>query len=322
MLLAALVAGFLPLLSACAHQVPPQASIAPRPAVIEVHANERLALFLFAYHATRSLSSQRLRSRLPLTDEDSKLLGENAEAFAPLAAAFAPYVEAHPLFDDQMQAMQQALIDPSRKFPDPAMQAALEDFEPTYQRLFAPGHRVQTARFKAQIEKEISLYGPAMSAALASRLERNWRSQPIRVDIVPYATWIGAYTSQESTVMGANVEDFWNHTLEMIYHEAAHTDPMTDGLKDAANAALAPHGESGGRFWHYLQFYAVGRAAQEVLGKGYVPYHRAIGLSTREDTKPFYDAIETAWDGADTLDARADAAVEIVIANREQPVAD
>ncbi|MEZ5681978.1 MAG: hypothetical protein R3E14_11885 [Erythrobacter sp.] len=276
-------------------------------------------MFLFAYHAARSLTSERLRSRLPLTPGDAKLLAENADAFAPLAAAFAPYLEAHPLFDDRMQAMQQALIDPSRAFPDPAMLNALEGFEPTYQRVFAPAHRTQTARFRERVENQIALHGPAMSSALGKRLERNWRSEPMRLFIVPYATWIGAYTSQESTVMGANVEDFWNHTLEMVYHEAAHTDPMTEGLKHAANAAQAPHGESGGRFWHYLQFYAVGRAAQEVLGAEYVPYHRAIGLSTREDTRPFYDAIDAVWDQYERLDSRAAAAVEIIIARMGRP---
>jgi hypothetical protein len=68
------------------------------------------------------------------------------------------------------------------------------------------------------------------------------------------------------------------------------------------------------RFWHYLQFKAMGEAARRVLGEDYVPYARATGLAGRDDTKIWYDALDAVWDRYDSLEDRAMAAAAIVAA--------
>ena len=53
-----------------------------------------------------------------------------------------------------------------------------------------------------------------------------------------------------------------------------------------------------------------------MLGDDYVTYTEATGLRTREDTKPWYDALEAVWDEHDTLEDRAMAAAALVAAGQ------
>lgn len=280
---------------------------------IEVHTSHDLALFLFSYHAARSLSDRELRNRRPLSAKDAALLSDHAEAFVPVYAAFQPYLDAHPLFDRNMLFMGANLTGGDVEFPDPAVSAAMDAFRPTYEAYFAPAHRTATDRYRTMLESQIAQYGDAMARAVARELSGEWRVEPIRIDVVPYATRIGAYTNSHHTVISASQPDYRTHALEMAFHEAAHTDPIFSQLREVAAEALEANGLEELRFWHYLQFYGVGRAARSVLGEDYVPYHEATGLSSRS-AKPWYDAIAAVWDDHDTLRDRAHAAAALIAA--------
>lgn len=88
---------------------------------IEVRKNDRLSLFLFAYHAARAECTLRLRGGLALEAEDNAGLQAHGAAFAPLAAAFEPYLDKHPLFDRSMLFMIGSLAGADAEFSDPAM---------------------------------------------------------------------------------------------------------------------------------------------------------------------------------------------------------
>lgn len=280
---------------------------------VDVRQNDRLALFLFAYHAARQLSERELSERIALTDEDAAALSEHSAAFAPLAEAFAPYLDQHPLRSRDMLYMSGNLAGAEVDFPDAAMLAALTAFEPVYLEHFAPRHRESTGSMAIELERQLATHGEAMALAVSTAVEGHWRQDdPIRIDLVPYVSRAGAYTISFHTVMSSLREDYRNHALEMVFHEAAHTSPMTDRIKQVANEALERHGIQNRRFWHYLQFYAIGRAAQSVLGEDYVPYHVANGLDQRRSARPYYAAIEAVWDDYDTLSERADAAIALI----------
>ncbi len=298
----------------CAPLEPQQAVPAPaaRSTIgFDIHANERLALFLFSYHAARGLSDREFRSPLPLSEDDAALLARFEREFAPVATAFAPYLDSHPGFNRAMQFMAGNLTGAEVEFPDPELKDALDRFVPVYRAHFAPRHARITGSMKADLEAQLALHGDAMGRAVARELGGEWREEPVRLDLVPYATRIGAYTNFYQTVMSAAMAEYRDHALEMAFHEAAHTDPMDDSLKAVAQAALDRHGIENDRFWHYLQFYGVGRAAQSVLGPDYVPYHEATGLSQRSGAE-FYAAIDEVWDDHSTIAARADAALALV----------
>lgn len=282
---------------------------------IELHENERLALFLFAFHAARSLSDEPLADRLDLSAEDMRELAAQRAAFAPLAAAFAPYLDKHPMFDRTLFFTGAALAGAPVPFPDGELKAALDRFMPIYRARFAPRHRELTGIMRRHLQAQLRRHGERMAQAVARELSSGWREEPIRLDLVPYATRLGAYTNSYHTVFSATDPDFFDHALEMAFHEAAHTGAMFDNLRVVARKALEAHGLSEPRFWHYLQFYGVGRAAQSVLGPGHAPYHVATGLSSRTGTE-YYQAIDEVWDAHETLAARAHAAAALVASRK------
>lgn len=278
---------------------------------LSVHEDERYALFLFAYHATRSASGQRLRGSVRLSEEDTAALARVAPEFAPLASAFEPYITLHPGLSDELGVTGANLTGGDYEGADEDLIAALDAFLPVYRREFMPRHKSITSPFASKLQEDIAKHGDAMAQAVARELSGNWRAEPIRIDIAPYVTFLGAFTNPHHTVITAGQQDYRDHALEMVFHEAAHTAPMDEPLKAAAYAALERHGLSNRRFWHYLQFYAVGRAAKSVLGPDYVPFHEATGLS-KGAASEYYAAIDAVWDEHDSLNARADAAAALI----------
>lgn len=312
--------------SACASA--PQTSLAPSPQEaaiadnptgstisIEVRQNDRLALFLFAWHAARSLSERDLPERVALSKADADALVAHADAFAPLRAALEPYLGKHHLRDQEMLFMSGYLAGAEVELLDSDLIEALLAFESTYLEHFAPRHRAATRTMAGALELQLDKHGDAMARAVARAVEGVWRAdEPILLDLIPYVSRAGAYTISFHTVMSSMRADYRNHALEMAFHEAAHTSPMSDRIKQVAQDALARHGVENRRFWHYLQFYAIGRATQSVLGDDYVPYHVANGLDQRGSAKRFYAAIDAVWDDHDTLAERADAAIALIAA--------
>ena len=284
---------------------------------LSVHEDERYALFLFAYHATRNASGQRLRGYLELSEDDQAALARVQSEFAPLAAAFEPYITSHPGLSGDLGVTGAKLTGGDYDGADERLIAALDEFLPVYRREFAPRHSAISSAYASMVRAQLAEHGDAMARAVAREVSGRWRTRPIRIDVAPYVTFLGAFTNPHHTVISASHEEYRNHALEMVFHEAAHTAPMDEPLKEAANAALEKHGLSNERFWHYLQFYAIGRAAQSVLGDDYVPFHEATGLS-RGVAAEYYAAIDAVWDEHDRLVERADAAAALVAARRQR----
>nr|WP_299346790.1 hypothetical protein [uncultured Maritalea sp.] len=132
-------------------------------------------MLLFSYHAARSLSDLRLRGRLALSDEDAAELTKVATQFAPVAAAFEPYLEMHPLRDRELMFMVGHMTGAEVEFPDPALLAALEQFTPTYRKHFRARHEASTEEFAAIAKAQLSAHGPEMARAVAFELGGQWR---------------------------------------------------------------------------------------------------------------------------------------------------
>jgi hypothetical protein len=150
-----------------------------------------------------------------------------------------------------------------------------------------------------------------MVSRLTSYLEQDWPDKPIRVDIVPYANWAGAYTDDNPPhiTLASNDPAISKYAFEMVFHEASHTNPLAHSIDLAAEQALQEAGLSSSRFWHYLLFYVSGRAASEILpDPDYVPYAQATGLASHPAAEPFYEALVSVWDNENNLADRARAA--------------
>lgn len=290
------------------------------PGNFEIRSDEWVSLHFFAYHATRADAGLDDQESLALLERDAELLAhpQIAASFAPLAKLYRPVIDM-PLVRGGLFGFLLSLDEAPGSIQDPESRAALEAFMPTYRTYFWPRHRAMAELFAHDMNAEIAAHGPAMADAVARQLDSDWGDTDYRVYVAPYVNWAGAMSGAGHVYLSAQEVEFANHALEIFFHETAHNRPIGEKIRPAADAALEAHGLENPRFWHYLLFHATGRAAQEVLGSDYVTYAKATGLADREDTKPWYDALEAVWDDHDTLEARAMAAAAVVAAQREVP---
>lgn len=279
--------------------------------------NEWVSMHFFAYHAARAKAGIDDRMSVKLLPQDAALLDnpEIAAAFAPVAELYGPVMEM-PLIRGGLFGFLLQLDEAPGSIEADENRAVLEGFMPTYRKYFWARHRAMAELFAHDIRVAVDAHGPAMIEAVANRLGSEWGDEPYQVWVSPYVNWAGAMSGARRVYFSAQDKDVAKHALEVFFHETAHNRPIGAPIRPAATAALEAHGMENPRFWHYLLFYATGRAAQDVLGEDYVTYPVATGLAARADTKPWYDALDATWDDHETLEDRAMAAVAYIAAQQ------
>lgn len=175
----------------------------------------------------------------------------------------------------------------------------LESVAPLYRERFWDEHREANEEWLARMRPVLDEHLPAVAARLARIFQAEWPQAPIRVDVLYYANWAGAYTSDDPDHIriGTRLPDRLSTpaAFEIFAHESAHLIMRTvlEGIRAKAR-------ELGARpprdLWHMLLFYTVGEV---VRGSGavpddYEPYAFARGLY-RGRNAPSLEAIEAAW---------------------------
>ena len=283
------------------------------------HNDPWISLHHFLYHAARAEAREmKLRGRVRLHDDDMALMTpELRAAMAPAIAAYAPYLEADLLFTPELRNISAELAAGGPDgVSDTTLREAIASFMPVYEKTFWPRHRQASETLIAGLSAQLEQYEAPMAARLAELLEGEWPVAPLRVYVAAYANWAGAYTAVKPNRIMLSADDALvagAYGFEILFHEAAHTEPLGDMLFQAANDALAAAGVDDDRFWHYALFYAAGRAVADALGDpDYVPYASAAGLGANPGFKRCEDALTAAWDEADTLRERLASAARIL----------
>lgn len=315
------------LLVACA------AAFADRPAVgqtvtrspgghFEFHLDPWVALHHLAYHHSRAqIRDRRLRGRVALSDQDrSAMESEALSECAELTSAYRPYIAGDLRADDRTRALAEALIGGVDALPDTAVGDALTRCLPAYLEVLWPAHSAASERLLDRLLAQLREHESTMALRLAETLEGAWPNEPIRVDIVPYANWAGAYTDDSPaniTISSYDADVAGPHAFELLFHEAGHTISFETSIRSAATAALRETGIESNRYWHFLLFFAAGRLTSEVLlDPSYTPYSVATGLAERDGAAAYYRALAETWDSADSLKARALLAAQRVAAGQ------
>lgn len=220
-------------------------------------------------------------------------LALTAEESAAWETALAHYrdhfASRSPLFDAGMRELRDALTAAaeSTSLPetglDPATRAVLDRVAPLYRRTLWPDHDRANRDRISQLERfaaEHSGLAPRLTAIFGS----SWPVEPVRVDVVIYATWSGAYTTIEPThitLQAADARQTETLGLETLFHEASH------GLIEPVAAAIRAERNRQGReaprrddLWHAVLFYTVGWAVQRDLPE-HTPYAEKHGLWDR-----------------------------------------
>lgn len=285
----------------------------------EFHADPWINLHHFMYHAVRAQSEARLRGRVRLSPDDAEVVeAEWGGLPAEIVNAYTPYLEADLVFDETLIAVGAELAAGGPDaLSDRVLAAALESVMPVYRETLWPHH---VALAQGLLDEQTPLlveHEEAMAQALEAAFESTWPSGPVRTDLSAYANWAGAYTVLQPNRITLSVrEDALPPMtrMELLFHEAGHTEPLGDRLRPLTAQALDSHAFRAGRFWHNLLFYMVAYETERVLDDpAYTPYVHASGLTESRPVAMQIRAAERGWREGDTLQTRVEAAVAALV---------
>jgi hypothetical protein len=282
--------------------------------MFEFHSGFWINLHHFLYREAIASAPQKGSRPLPLLGADAdELKALSADEKADWDKAVAYYrdslIQRDLLFDAGMESIKNKLED-SETSPDLASTSIVEELKgllvkvaPIYRRHWWPRQDEQNRQWISELQALIDQHGDAIRSSLVRIYDVPWPEQTVRVDIVAYANWAGAYTSLEPTRPTISSTDPTNQgaaALEIVFHETSHG--MIDKVMDAINRAerAADAASKSGPIhlprdlWHQVLFYTSGELVVRRI-PGYVPYADKNGLWIRTWSGPDRTLIERYW---------------------------
>jgi hypothetical protein len=313
----------------------PQSSfMAPLP-VFELHSGFWINLHHTLYHEARQQSSPSSReanaaktfspanepapaAKLPLTAAEQKAWDEAVGYYA------ANYANKDLLFTTELIQLKDQLGDfedcdelsgRTRKFCDaglpPKLTQVLEAAATVYRAHFWQEHDKANRRWILRVAPLVREQGVGLSERLADIYQTRWPHEKIRVDVVAYANWAGAYTTVDPlrvTISSLDQRNQGPQALEVLFHEGSH------GIAEAVQVAIIRECRQRDKpiprdLWHALVFYTTGEVIRTVLtsssgtpgdkrgsaaGNGYSAYAVREGLYQR-GWKNYLDLLQRFW---------------------------
>src|SRR5215471_7051281 len=158
-----------------------------------------------------------------------------------------------------------------RKFCDaglsPNLTQVLEAAAPVYRAHFWAEHDRTNRRWILQVAPLVREQGVGLSERLADIYQTRWPHQKIRVDVVAYANWAGAYTTVDPlrvTIASLDSRNQGPQALEVLFHEGSH------GIAEPVQAAIIRECRQRDKaiprdLWHASVFYTTGEVIRTVL---------------------------------------------------------
>lgn len=158
-----------------------------------------------------------------------------------------------------------------RKFCDAGLPAnltqVLEPAAPVYRKYLWPEHDRANRRWILQVAPLVRDEGVGLSERLADIYQTRWPQAKIRVDVVAYANWAGAYTTVDPlrvTISSLDSRNQGPQALEVLFHEGSH------GIAEAVQRAIIRECRQRDKpiprdLWHALVFYTTGEVIRTVL---------------------------------------------------------
>lgn len=201
------------------------------------------------------------------------------------------------LFDEEMVRIKDRLVeseaaaDLKESGLQPELVAALESAAPIYRaQWWAEQGRANQSWMEA-VTPLVNRFGDTLIGQLTTAYRAEWPGRRIRVDVVKYASWAGAYTTIVPTHIVVSSTDPRTRglaALETLFHEASHA--MVGRSFGAISEVLAREGRAQNKaipddLWHALIFYTTGEIVRRTLAKNgvadYSPYAYHNGLYAR-----------------------------------------
>lgn len=230
---------------------------------------------------------------LPLVEReawDEELDADEASTWTDAVHAYDRVRGRSLLFDEGLLAVREwaagagdrSAIPPSDRALADAVEAAL----PIYLRHWWPAHEGRNRDWIRAVAPTLRDVEGEMVSRLEAAYGGTWPDGRIPVAVVPYANEVGAYSSAGRITMSSRDRDNgMPQAVELVFHEASHTDPMEGSLREALQEAFRAVGsEEPNRFWHDVIFYTAGETLRLVLeqrGQSYRHYGETAGVYSR-----------------------------------------
>jgi hypothetical protein len=172
---------------------------------------------------------------------------------------------------------------------------------PIYRKHWWPRHETVNRDWISILNPLLGRYGNLLTSELAKIYEVPWPEQPIRVDVVGYANWAGAYTTlypTRPTISSLNAANQGTASLEIAFHEASHgmMTRVMDAIRGAEKEQAAQHRNAfrDHGLWHEVLFYTSGELVAKLV-PDYAPYADKNGLWDRAWPGADREALERDW---------------------------
>ena len=176
---------------------------------------------------------------------------------------------------------------------DPALVATLERVVPIYRAVWWPRHSTANAARQRELQAQLDAHGDAAVKRLTALYGMTWPERPRIIDLVAYANWAGAYSTDGGLIVVSSLDDALSGSLglEILLHESTHQ--WDDAIQARIAKVAAAHGTKPPRdLSHMLIFYTTGEVVRELV-PDHVPYAVKYGLWDRgslRGMKPILDA--------------------------------
>jgi hypothetical protein len=150
----------------------------------------------------------------------------------------------------------------------------LEGVAPIYRAQWWPKHDRANRFWIAVATPLVQQFGRTSVTRLAAAFKAKWPGGPVRVDVVEYASWAGAYTTLgrrvHCTVSSFEYDNQGFSALETLFHEASHS--MVGPNRGAVAEAIARECKAKNKpiprgLWHAIIFYTVGDVTKRNLSE-------------------------------------------------------
>jgi hypothetical protein len=150
----------------------------------------------------------------------------------------------------------------------------LEGVAPIYRAQWWPQHDRANRFWIAVATPLVRQFGRAFVTRLADAFKSKWPGGPVRVDVVEYANWAGAYTTLgrqvHSTISSFEHDNQGFNALETLFHEASHS--LVGPNRGAVAETIARECKTKNKpipsgLWHAIIFYTVGDVTKRNLSE-------------------------------------------------------
>jgi len=191
---------------------------------------------------------------------------------------------------------------------EPALISVLNRAAPIYRAHWWAQHDRANHAWMDSVSPLVAEHGRALTEDLSKAFGTPWPEQPLRVDVVAYANWAGAYTTlrpSRITVSSLDARNQQTAALEILFHEASHT--LIENVGDTLIRDFAAHRKTAPRdLWHALLFFTAGYYVHQIC-PDYVPYADRNDLWQHGFSSQFEEVLVADWqphlEGKVTLEA-------------------